>query len=101
LPSVEACRHHREAAAWVVVEHQGHRSERPTIGPGRPNRPRHSEDGGGAAAHRFVDVGATVGATARQRRKQETGLHLPRVGGEPGDADAGDFCGVQVGVVSQ
>jgi hypothetical protein len=51
--------------------------------------------------YRFVDVGAAVGPAAGQRREQKTGLHLPRVGGEPGDADAGDFGGVQVGVVSQ
>ena len=86
LLRIEARRQQGEAAARVVVvdQGQGHRDTRlrRQHGAGRRQH-RH-----GAAPHRIGDEVAAVGAGAGKGGKQEAGLHLPRVGGEPGDPDS-------------
>ncbi len=101
LTAEETRCHLRKPALRIIVEQHRERCPVDRLCLSGPQDPRCREHRRCASPHRIVDKVAALGAAAGQRREQKTGLHLPRVGGEPGDVGAGDVGGFQSDIDSQ
>ncbi len=83
LRRVEARCHARETASRVGIEDDAH--WRRALRQRGDARGVVGEHGDGAARHRVVDEAAAVDAAAGQRREQEAGPNVARIGGQAAD----------------